>query len=192
MKKMVKRIINTLSQMLYILCIKKNHVNYGANCSFNGWGHIYNAGSILIGENVQINSGLKYNPIGGDTRNIIRVYKDASLIIGNHVGISNSAIVANKRIVIGNHVLIGGGCKIYDSDFHSLKVSERREKQTETIKKSDVFIEDDVFIGAHCIILKGAHIGKGSIIGAGSVVCGTVPSGEIWAGNPAKFIRKVE
>jgi len=97
MKKMVKRIINTLSQMLYILCIKKNHVNYGANCSFNGWGHIYNAGSILIGENVQINSGLKYNPIGGDTRNIIRVYKDASLIIGNHVGISNSDDMELKR-----------------------------------------------------------------------------------------------
>lgn len=42
------------------------------------------------------------------------------------------------------------------------------------------------------MILKGSIIGARSIIGANSVVSGTVPADEIWAGNPAKFIRKIE
>ena len=42
----------------------------------------------------------------------------------------------------------------------------------------------------HSIILKGCTIGDNSIIAAGSVVCSDVPAGEIWGGNPAKFIKK--
>nr|WP_285890903.1 DapH/DapD/GlmU-related protein [Mesobacillus maritimus] len=55
-----------------------------------------------------------------------------------------------------------------------------------------VVIEDGVFIGGGSFILKGSHIGKDSIIGAGSVVSGRVPPNEVWAGNPAKFIRYVD
>ena len=57
-----------------------------------------------------------------------------------------------------------------------------------TIRK-EVFIGDNVFIGAHSTILKGVKIGKNSIIGACSVVTKSVPDNEIWAGNPAKFVR---
>ena len=55
-----------------------------------------------------------------------------------------------------------------------------------------VIIKDGAFIGADGIILKGVTIGKKSVIGAGSVVTKSVPDGEIWAGNPAKFIRKLD
>lgn len=54
-----------------------------------------------------------------------------------------------------------------------------------------VIIEDNAFIGARSIILKGVTIGANSIIGAGSVVTKSIPANEIWAGNPAKFIRKI-
>ena len=39
--------------------------------------------------------------------------------------------------------------------------------------------------------LKGVDIGSRSIIQSGSVVHCDVPAGEIWGGNPAKFIRKL-
>ena len=52
-------------------------------------------------------------------------------------------------------------------------------------------IEDGVFVGGGSYILKGSHIGRNSIIGAGSVVAGGVPDNEIWAGNPACFIKRV-
>ena len=38
-------------------------------------------------------------------------------------------------------------------------------------------------------ILGNVIIGDGSIIGAGSVVTKNIPSGQIWAGNPAKMLR---
>lgn len=57
---------------------------------------------------------------------------------------------------------------------------------------SPVVIKDGAFIGAHCIILKGVTIGENSIVGAGSVVTKSIPDGEIWAGNPVKFIRRVD
>lgn len=50
---------------------------------------------------------------------------------------------------------------------------------------------DDVFIGCRSIILKGVTIGARSIIAAGSVVTKDVPADEIWGGNPAQFIKKI-
>ncbi|EJT6167524.1 CatB-related O-acetyltransferase [Clostridium perfringens] len=51
-------------------------------------------------------------------------------------------------------------------------------------------IENDVWIGANTLIKSGVKIGNGAIIGMGSVVTKNVPPYEIWAGNPAKCIRK--
>ena len=41
------------------------------------------------------------------------------------------------------------------------------------------------------IIVKAVTIGDNAVIGAGSIITCDIPSGEIWAGNPAKFIKKV-
>lgn len=58
--------------------------------------------------------------------------------------------------------------------------------------KEPVIIEDDVWIGANVVILGNVTIGKGAIIGAGSVVTKNVPAGEVWGGNPARFIETVQ
>ena len=58
-------------------------------------------------------------------------------------------------------------------------------------KRMGIVIEEDVLIGTRCIILKGVKIGKRSIVGSGSVVTMSIPSDEIWAGNPAVFIKKI-
>ena len=48
--------------------------------------------------------------------------------------------------------------------------------------------------GNGCSINKDSMIGyneHGAVIGAGSVVtCGYIPKYEIWAGNPAKYLKK--
>lgn len=81
---------------------------------------------------------------------------------------------------------------MYTTDFHSLNPEVRSTVNDMKQRKSaPVVIMDHAFIGAHCIILKGVTIGKNAIVGAGSVVTKSIPDNEIWAGNPAKFIRKV-
>ena len=51
-------------------------------------------------------------------------------------------------------------------------------------------IGNDVWIGNNVIIKSGVTIGDGAVIGMGSVVTKNVGKYEIWAGNPAKLIRK--
>lgn len=55
-----------------------------------------------------------------------------------------------------------------------------------------VYIGNRVFIGANTIICKDVVIGNNVLIGAGSIVTKDIPDNEVWAGNPAKFIRKRE
>ena len=52
-----------------------------------------------------------------------------------------------------------------------------------------VHIEEDAFIGCNTIICNAVTIGKGAIVGAGSVVTKDIPPYQVWAGNPARYIK---
>jgi len=188
LEKLSIKIIEKLSSFI---TLKFNHIESKGKVIVRGIPYIKNKGSFKIGENVIINSMMHANPIGGDRRSIFIVKPNAELIIDDNVGISNSAIVCWKKIYIGKNVMIGGGCKIYDTDFHSLILEKRLAPNDSEIKTSPIEIQSGAFIGAHSIILKGVTIGKNSVIGAGSVVTRNIPPNEIWAGNPVKFIRKL-
>ncbi len=150
-------------------------------------------GTLEIGTGFSMNNLLSSNPIGRNQRCILFVNRGAKLIIGNNVGISAAALVAHRQIVIEDNVKIGGGCCIYDTDFHALDDKNRREGHADQVNKISlpVHISRNAFLGAHCTILKGVTIGESAIIGACSVVTKDVPPNEIWAGNPAKFIKKI-
>lgn len=160
-----------------------------SNLQINGFLTIVNSGNIVIGQKTKINSSKYKNVIGGDTRTSIIVHKGATLNIGKEVKISNSAFQCANSITIGDYVMIGGSCKIWDTDFHSLDPEIRRNTPNEGAKTSPIVIKDNVFIGGFSIILKGVTIGENSIIAAGSVVSKDIPVNEVWGGNPAKFIR---
>ena len=59
-------------------------------------------------------------------------------------------------------------------------------------KTKPVILKDNVWIGDSAIICKGVTIGKNSIIGAGAVVTKDVPDNSIYAGNPAKLVKKLD
>lgn len=150
-------------------------------------------GKMFIGRQFEMNNGLYNNMIGRQQPCFFIVGKNGNLTIKNNVGISATAIVCWNEILIEDGVRIGGGTVIYDTDFHSLDYQERTAKPeiTSTIKTAPVHIKENVFIGANSTILRGVEIGERSIVGACSVVTKSIPPDEIWAGNPAKFIRKI-
>lgn len=150
-------------------------------------------GTISLGENFSMNNGIKGNPIGCYNRCTLFVDEGAEIVIGDNVGISQTALISSCSIRIGNNVKIGGGTSVYTTDFHSLDAAVRRIPSQDhgNRKNAPVVICDDVFIGAKSIILKGVTIGEGSVVGAGSVVTKNIPARQIWAGNPAKFIKNI-
>ena len=50
-----------------------------------------------------------------------------------------------------------------------------------------------VLIGARSVVCEGAILESESILAPGTVVppARRIPSGELWGGNPARFIRKL-
>lgn len=145
---------------------------------------------IIIGHHFQAQADPAWNTYGIIQPNILNVRSGgAEIILGDNVGMSGSTISSAQSIQIGNNVLIGSGCVICDNDAHPINPKDRGAQIK--VKALPIRIEDDVFIGARCLILKGVQIGAGAMIGAGSVVTKNIPSYEIWAGNPAKFIKKI-
>lgn len=105
------------------------------------------------------------------------------------MGISNTCIRIENQLIIEDDVNIGGDCKIYDTDMHSLNYEERVHLTEEHIKSAPIKIKKGAWIGAHSIILKGVTIGERSVVGSGSVVTKSIPNDQLWAGNPAKYIK---
>lgn len=54
----------------------------------------------------------------------------------------------------------------------------------------EVHIGYHAFIGMRTLITKPVTIGRESMVGAGSIVTKDIPDNEVWAGNPARFVKK--
>lgn len=194
-RKVKNNFINSINHLRCAIVFWGNNVNYQ---SFNTNGVPYVSvaigGSCSIGGNLNMNNTIGGNPIGCFNPCTFFVDKGAQLVIGSNLGISQAAIICHTSINIGNNVKIGGGVCIYDTDFHSLDPLLRVNPKTDFTNKikKPVIIGNNVFIGANSLILKGVSIGDNAIIGAGSVVTKSVPTNQIWAGNPAKCIKLIK
>eukprot|EP00644_Phytophthora_capsici_P003552 jgi/Phyca11/549221/estExt2_Genewise1Plus.C_PHYCAscaffold_310359 len=91
-------------------------------------------------------------------------------------------------ITIGDRVMLAPNVQLYTAS-HPLD-PEERSSGLEIGKP--ITIEDDVWIGGNTTVVPGVTIGRGAVIGAGSVVTKNVPPMCVYAGNPAKFIKKIE
>ena len=198
--KIFKKILFELNNLFALFYNKTilyiNNIDYKKDIRINGYIKLIlgKGATIQIGEKFKLNSGKEYNPIGRNQRSLFVINKNAKLIIGKNVGMSSVAIVCSKKIVFGDNVRVGGNTVFYDTDFHSLKYNDRISipENKDHIKVKPIYIGNNVFIGGHSLILKGSTIGQNSIIGAGSVVAGNIPTNEIWAGNPARFLKKID
>lgn len=90
-----------------------------------------------------------------------------------------------ENIEIKNYTTLAAGCKVYT---HYLDVNH--DEPGFKFKKGKVKIGKATFLGANVIISNEVSIGDNVIVGSGSVITKDIPDNEIWAGNPAKFIKK--
>jgi acetyltransferase-like isoleucine patch superfamily enzyme len=159
----------------------------GKNVKCNGYPFVKvcKGGSLVIEDDVQINSARWANAhIVAGSMNLF-VAAGATLRLGRGVGVSGTRIVAMHSIEIGSDTLIGAGCLICDSDMHEIPLGNPKGTSTGRIT-----IGKRVFVAANCTLLKGVAIGDGAVIGANSCISKSVSSHALTAGNPAKEIHR--
>jgi len=102
-----------------------------------------------------------------------------------------------------NTVVVGSGTNIQENSIVHVAKTSLSGKILPTIIGDNVMIgqnailhgctvEDEAFIGTGATLLDGVVVEKKGMVASGSLVAENtkIPSGEVWAGAPAKFVRK--
>lgn len=120
--------------------------------------------------------------------------------IGKYSYIGNNSFVSDTNI--GNFTSISTDCYIGGTSHPTDWVStspvfhkwENIMKKNFTRHEFEIFkrttIGNDVWIGNRVMIKAGVKIGDGAVVGMGAIVTKDIGPYEIWAGNPARLIRK--
>lgn len=87
-------------------------------------------------------------------------------VIGAGTKIDALCFVAHN-VVVGRNCLLVAGCKLAGS----------------------VTLGDEVIVGLGALIIPHVTVGDRAIVGAGAVVTKNIPAGQVWAGNPARYMR---
>lgn len=149
----------------------------------------------------------------------IRAFNGILPTIGSNTYVDPDAVVIGE-VELGDDVSIWP-CAVVRGDVHHIRVGTRTSIQDGAVLHvthdgpytpggsplligADVTvghaavihactIEDACLIGIHATILDGAVVRKHSMVGAGAMVSPgkIVGEGELWLGNPARFVRKL-
>ena len=121
--------------------------------------------------------------------------------VGENCNICSHCLIENK-VKIGNNVTIKSGVQLWDGITieDNVQVGANvtfTNDRYPRAKNPNWILEETVLkkgssIGAGSTLLCGITIGENAMIGAGSIVTKSVPAGELWVGNPAKFVRKID
>lgn len=103
-----------------------------------------------------------------------------------------------------NYISIGSGTNIQDNSLVHVAKSNLAGKVLPTIIGDNVTVghsavlhgctvEDEAFVGMGATLLDGVFVEKHAMVAAGSLVRQNtkIPCGEVWGGNPARFLRKL-
>jgi len=150
------------------------------------------ADNVALGRNVRLACYINaYGcAIGDDTKvgAFVEIQKGAA--IGARCKISSHTFIC-EGVTIEDEVFIGHGV-MFTNDRHPRATDAAGKLQTEadwSVVPTRVCRRASVGSGA--TLLCGVTIGEGAQVGAGSVVTRDVPPGEVWCGNPARFLKKV-
>lgn len=113
----------------------------------------------------------------------------------SHCFIENDVIIGNN-VTIKCGVQIWNGIRVEDNVFIGPNVTFTNDRFPRSKQYPEVFektiIRKGASLGAGTTVLCGIEIGENAMIGAGSVVTKNIPANELWMGNPAHFVKKIE
>lgn len=105
--------------------------------------------------------------------------------------IAKSANIPDPHLTcVGDNVWITDGCHLLCHDASVVMINHMNGTHLDRI--GPIVLGDNVFLGNNVIVLPGITIGSQVVIGAGAVVTRNIPSGKVWAGNPARLICDFE
>lgn len=96
------------------------------------------------------------------------VVATASVSIGAHVAVMPGVIFTHDDVV-DDHATFGSGVRL----------------------GGGVRVERGAYVGAGALVREGLSVGAWATVGMGAVVTHDVPAAEVWAGVPARMLRKV-
>lgn len=134
--------------------------------------------------------------------------------------IADDAFIAPNAVIIGD-VEIGSQSNVWFNcvirgDVNTIRIGERTNIQDGTVihvtRKTGptkigsgvtighmallhaCTLEDGCFIGMQSTVMDGAVVKSGAMVAAGAIITPNkkIPSGQIWAGNPAKYMRDLK
>ena len=151
------------------------------------------APDVSIGANVIISSFVNlYGCSVGDNTKIgafVEIQKGAA--IGKNCKISSHTFIC-EGVTVQDNVFIGHNVTFINDKYPRATRADGSLQTEEDWSVVPTLVESGASIGSSVSILCGVTIGAGALVGAGSVVTKDIPPGEIWAGNPARFVRKAD
>ncbi len=147
---------------------------------------------VKLGSNVKIHDFVNlYGCVIGDNTKVgpfVEIQRGA--VVGKRCKISSHSFICDG-VEIGDDCFVGHGVMFVNDNFpRSVNAKgELEEPQDWQNRFKKTIIGTGVSIGTNATIIGGVHIGDGVLIGAGAVVTKNIPQQEIWAGNPARFLR---
>lgn len=109
--------------------------------------------------------------------------------IGKNVKISSHAFIC-EGVTIGDEVFISHGVNFINDKYPHACVAGKLATERDW-KVIPTLVKKGASIGTGSVIMCGITIGENAVVGAGSVVTKSIPGNEIWAGNPARFLKKL-
>ena len=147
------------------------------------------APDVALGKNVKIHAFVNlYGCCIGDNTSIgafVEIQKRAK--VGKNCKISSHTFIC-EGVTIQDNVFIGHNVTFINDKRPKATSSEGNLQTEEDWSVMPTLVEEGASIGSSVTILCGVTIGAAALVGAGSVVTKDIPPGEVWAGNPARFI----